>query len=350
MADEKLWRTCQLMINGRSHKVRYHEDTINYLFLPFLRRISKMQQRAGRRIIVYLAAPPGAGKTTLALFLEQLSLSVRGLVGLQALSTDGFLKSTDFLQNNYVARDAKNSPLSVLRGSPETFDVDKLKSKLMQIQDADVRFPIYDRSRREVVEDIKAVRKNIVLLEGCWLLLREAAWQDMRKYCDFALLITAPPELLKERLIAQSLAAGKTQKAAESFYETNDRLNIERVLNDSWAANETWQIAADGDYVLKADAKKPLSIVDRKALWKKAQVRADEFTVWQNLYHKMMTSSESTPDEAAYAQGYGQGLAAARSEIIRRLFLTGMSREEIMATFQIDEHELNKIIPPAKRD
>lgn len=344
---EKLWRTCRLMINGIPHKVRYHEDTINYLFLPFLRRISKIQQRAGQRVIIYLAAPPGAGKTTLALFLEKLSASAPGLVGLQALSVDGFLHDGEFLQNNFVTRDGREVPLASLRGSPETFDVERLKNKLAEVREKDIRWPVYDKRRREVVENIRAVRKNIILVEGCWLLFRNEPWQTLRKYCDFALFITADQKMLKERLIKESIAAGKSEKAAENFYETNDRRNIELALKDSWAANETWKIGEDGDYALKADAKKPVSLVDRKALWKKApQVTADEFTVWQNLYHKMMTASGANAGEAAYAQGYGEGLTAARSEIIRRLFMTGgMTRDEILATFQIDEQTLNKILP-----
>ena len=347
--DGKLWRSCRLMINGINHKVKFHEDTINYLFLPFLRRISKMQQRSGRRTVVYLAAPPGAGKTTLAMFLEQLSSSVSGLVGLQALSTDGFLRDAEYLQQNHVTIGDKSFSLASLRGLPETFDVDRLRDKLRHLQDTELRWPIYDPRRRETVDDIKAVRKNIVLIEGCWLLLRESPWEDIRKFCDFALFITADPKLLRERLITQSLASGKTQKAAEKFYETNDRRNIDLALSTSWAANETWRVTTDGDYELKSDAKKPLAIVDRKALWKKTQVAADEFTVWQNLYHKRMAQSGVATDEAAYAHGYGEGLAAARSEIIRRLYMTGgMSREEIAATFQIDNHELDKILPGKK--
>ena len=335
------------MINGSEHKVRYHEETINYLFLPFLRRISSMQRRAGRRLVVYLVAPPGAGKTTLALFLEKISASAPGVVGLQALSLDGFLRSGEYLESAKVERDGKNVPLASLRGSPETFDVEKFSAKLSAIQDNDVRWPIYDRRRRETVDDIKAVRKQIVLIEGCWLLLRDPPWQNVRKQADFALFITADQQRLRERLIEQSIAAGKSQQAAEKFYETNDRRNVELALASSWAANETWEILADGDYALKVDAKKPLNIVDRKALWKKApQVTADEFTVWQNMYHKMMTASSAGSGDAAYAQGYGEGLSAARAEIIRRLFTTGgMTRQEIMATCQLPEHELDKILP-----
>ena len=345
--DEKLWRTCHLMINGSDHKVLYHEETINYLFLPFLRRISSLQKRMNRRLVVYIVAPPGAGKTTLALFLEKLSASSPGVVGAQALSLDGFLKSGEYLENTKTERDGKMVPLAALRGSPETFYVDKLSAKLATLRDADVRWPIYDRRRRETVDDIKPVRKKIVLVEGCWLLLRDPPWQNVRKQADFALFITADPHLLKERLIEQSMIMGKSRTAAEKFYNEVDRRNIDLALASSWAANETWEILPDGDYLLKADAKKPLNLVDRKALWKKApQVTADEFTVWQNMYHKMMTGASAGSNDAAYAQGYGEGLSAARTEIIRRLFATGgMTRQEIMATFQLQEYELDKILP-----
>ena len=43
MMNDKVWRTCRLMINGLAHKVQYNQATIDTLFLPFLRRMSKMQ-------------------------------------------------------------------------------------------------------------------------------------------------------------------------------------------------------------------------------------------------------------------------------------------------------------------
>lgn len=87
---EKEWRTCAMSVNGLPQRVRYRTDTVEHLFLPLLRRLTELQRRSGRRCIVFLAAPPATGKTTLAQFLAQLSRTEAGLTPVQALGMDGF--------------------------------------------------------------------------------------------------------------------------------------------------------------------------------------------------------------------------------------------------------------------
>ena len=53
-----------VQINGIEVAARYSERAVNGIFIPFLRKLTEMQEAAGRRILVMLAAPPGAGKST----------------------------------------------------------------------------------------------------------------------------------------------------------------------------------------------------------------------------------------------------------------------------------------------
>ena len=58
--------------SGIESEVSFTEDNINEIFIPLLKRLTAMQKAKGSRILVMLAAPPGAGKSTLAGFLEYL--------------------------------------------------------------------------------------------------------------------------------------------------------------------------------------------------------------------------------------------------------------------------------------
>ena len=76
---EKEWHTYEMIVNGLPQKIRYNADTVEGLFLPLLRRLRELQHCSGGRCIVFLAAPPATGKTTLAQFLAQLSRTEEGL-------------------------------------------------------------------------------------------------------------------------------------------------------------------------------------------------------------------------------------------------------------------------------
>ena len=231
--NDKVWRTCRLMINGLAHKVQYNQATIDTLFLPFLRRMSKMQQKLGRRMIVFLAAPPGVGKSTLALFLERLSNTDEEIVPVQALGLDGFHYPNSYLASQSIERDGKVIPLSAIKGAPETFAVEKLMGKLTDARKNNVRWPIYDRTIHDVLEDMVTVKRPIVILEGNWLLLGEDKWQNVRSFADYSLFVSAEPQDLKERLIRRKIAGGSTMEAAKKFYQKSDRLNVERCLKKS---------------------------------------------------------------------------------------------------------------------
>ena len=132
-------------INGLAHKVQYNEATIQELFLPFLRHMSRKQKEAGCRLIILLAAPPGTGKSTLCLLLEKLSQSVEGLVSLQALGLDGFHHTSAYLRSHKIERDGSMIPMSAIKGAPETFNLEHLKEKLAQVRSENIRWPVYDR-------------------------------------------------------------------------------------------------------------------------------------------------------------------------------------------------------------
>ena len=99
-----------------------------------------------------------------------------------------------------------------------------------------------------MLPDYWSVEDDIILLEGNYLLLKEAGWTNVRVLADYSVFIEAEPSLLRERLINRHIEGGKSREAAEAFYTFSDARNIERVRNNSARADETWRLLPDGDF------------------------------------------------------------------------------------------------------
>ena len=62
-----------LDINGIPVEAYFHNEDIERIIQPLLEMLTRMQKEKGRRLIVMIAAPPGAGKSTLVSFLEEFA-------------------------------------------------------------------------------------------------------------------------------------------------------------------------------------------------------------------------------------------------------------------------------------
>lgn len=247
--SNKNWQFYDMVINGLPQRVKYNEDTVNSLFIPLLQKLTDIQQCEQRRIMAFLAAPPATGKSTLLQFLEQLSHEQAGTQAVQALGMDGFHYPNAYLESHTIERDGKNITLRSIKGAPETFDVAGLKAKIQEAKQGKSLWPIYDRKLHNPIPDALVVNSNILLVEGNWLLLNEPQWRDLHELADYTLSIKATPELLKDRLIQRKIQGGLSEKDAVNFYETSDRLNVERILNNQVPADEQWQMFADGGFI-----------------------------------------------------------------------------------------------------
>ena len=61
----KEWKEYLFKVNGFEMTAVYNEDTIQKVFLPLLKQLQQLQKEKKERIIVFMAAPPAVGKTTL---------------------------------------------------------------------------------------------------------------------------------------------------------------------------------------------------------------------------------------------------------------------------------------------
>ena len=225
-------------INGIDVAASYSEKDIQEIYYPLLRRLTALQKEKSRRILVLLAAPPGAGKSTLCSFLQKLSEENEELTDLQAIGMDGFHRRQEYLQSHTTIRDGKEVRMVDIKGAPVTFDLDRLRKRIEQVLSEDkVGWPGYDRHLHNPVEDACIVEKSIVLLEGNYLLLDEDGWRDLRSYADYTISIKADADMLRRRLIDRKIKSGNAADVAEKFVDFSDMANVRLCLEKTFPAD-----------------------------------------------------------------------------------------------------------------
>ena len=211
----------KFIVNGNEVNAYYSSNDINDVLIPLLQRWVHLYETKKRRVIVYLAACPGSGKSTLALFLEELFKSLNASCTFQTIGMDGFHFYNDYLKKHDLLNE---------KGSRNTFDVEKLKSYILKTKEEDCFWPIYSRMVHDPIENQVYIHSDIVLIEGNYLLSKDAPWNELLPLCDDSVFLHVDPSILKERLIKRkSLSVGLNK--AIHFYKQSDSKNIQYVLN-----------------------------------------------------------------------------------------------------------------------
>lgn len=238
-----------VQINGIKVSARYSERAVHEIFVPLLEKLTAMQRAAGRRILVMLAAPPGAGKSTLVSFLEKLSRERPGLCPVQAVGMDGFHRRQEYLLTHSTVRDGREIRMVEIKGAPVTFDLEKLASAIRRVRSGETcGWPVYDRLLHNPVEDAVTVDGDIVLLEGNYLLLDEEGWRDLSAYADYMVSVSAGETLLRKRLIERKILTGVAEDAAVRFVDFSDMPNVRLCLEKSRPADLRLRVTEDGDF------------------------------------------------------------------------------------------------------
>lgn len=238
----------KLTVNGFGFVARYGEKDVERVLLPLLMRLTELQAERGGRLIAFLAAPPGAGKSTLAAFMEWLSQRTPEATPLQAVGMDGFHYPNAYLDaHSFVDEDGREVGMRSRKGAPQTFDVEGLRVALLDARsDAPGPWPAYSRVLHDVVAASLPIHKKILLVEGNYLLLDEGRWTGLAELADHTVFLSAPEALLRERLVARKVAGGSTPEEARAWYEASDGRNVARVLAHHSPADLELAQGADG--------------------------------------------------------------------------------------------------------
>lgn len=249
------------VINGIEVNAFYSDESVKEIFLPLLKKLTRMQKEKSSRLLVMLAAPPAAGKSTMLSFLQQLSATTPGITPITAIGMDGFHRYQSFLLEHTLIRDGKAVRMVDVKGTPETFDLDKLTQAVARVAAGEpCGWPDYDRLLHNPVEDARKVDGSIVVLEGNYLLLDMGGWRNLKKYADYTIRIVADEQDLRQRLVERKIASGASPAQAEAFVDFSDLYNARLCLAHSLDADMTLKMTASGEYVIE----KPDTMTIRK--------------------------------------------------------------------------------------
>ena len=183
--------------------------------------------------VIAIAGPPGSGKST---FAEALRAHWSQRV--EILPMDGFHYDNAVLEaHGWRAR----------KGAPHTFDLTgfhRVLKQVSQLKSEDVAVPVFDRTLDLSRGSARLLPRDtdIVLVEGNYLLLDQPGWRNLRPLFDVSLMLTAPSEVLVDRLTQRWLDHGFDPAQAAEKVNSNDLLNLEAVHEHSLTADWTCDI------------------------------------------------------------------------------------------------------------
>jgi hypothetical protein len=240
-----------LNVSGFDTDAFFPDKDIAKIHKPLVEKFTRLYQEKEERVVIFLCAPPGSGKSTLAAFWEYLSQQSPQFEPLQVLPFDGFHYTNEILESNTTKRNGELVSLRNIKGAFETFNLTDLIAKLTQLKTRSPLWPYYDRNLHDPVDDAIQVNKNIVVIEGNWLLLNEPVWCDLYKLADFTVFIDTDADFLKERLVNRKIRGGISEEEALAFYENSDAINVDKVLTQSVHADLNLYMNKNGSFEIQ---------------------------------------------------------------------------------------------------
>ncbi|WP_051021305.1 nucleoside/nucleotide kinase family protein [Nocardia araoensis] len=183
---------------------------------------------AGRRYLLGIAGPPGAGKSTVSVALRDAINAEAGGEIAEIAPMDGYHLT------NEVLRAAESL---ARKGEPDTFDVDGYVAGLRRLRTTPVGEPVpwptFDRSIDAPVPDgVVFDRQSIVLTEGNYLLLDDFGtrrWSAVRPLLDECWYLDAAREVIEKRLLHRHIHGGRIPTAARDKVHNSDLPNADLV-------------------------------------------------------------------------------------------------------------------------
>jgi pantothenate kinase len=202
----------------------------NITFDDLVRLIAELDP--SRRVIVGIAGAPASGKSTLAeRLVSRLNEAAEGCAAL--LPMDGYHYDDGLL----IARG-----LRARKGAPETFDVFGLLHMLERLkrnQEDEIVVPVFDRDLEIARAGARLIASavRVLIVEGNYLLLDRQPWSRLDAMFDVTVMVDAPEDILRQRLVERWRGYGFTPAEIEAKVEGNDLPNGRNVMLNSKPAD-----------------------------------------------------------------------------------------------------------------
>ena len=182
----------------------------------------------GRRLLVAIAGPPGAGKSTLSDGLVQ-RLNGREPGCAAVLPMDGYHYDDGVLHER---------GLRPRKGAPNTFDVGGLIHMLERLRrnlEDEVAVPVFDRDLEIARAGARLVPRSvrIIVVEGNYLLLDREPWSGLDGLFDLTVMLTVPEPVLRQRLEARWTGYALSPEDMAHKLDVNDLPNGREVIAGS---------------------------------------------------------------------------------------------------------------------
>jgi pantothenate kinase len=192
------------------------------LLEPALAAVAPLLAGDAPRVVVGLAGPPAAGKSTLAAALVAAA-NTRLSVPAVEIPMDGF-----HLANPELAR----LGLADRKGAPETFDAAGFVHLLRRLRAADpdevVYAPLFNRVLNESIGSAVPVAPDVrlIVVEGNYLLVAEPPWSGVRPLLDLAIYVDAGDNTRYRSLMRRhQTTRGLDAPAAHDWVTRSDEAN-----------------------------------------------------------------------------------------------------------------------------
>jgi putative kinase len=247
-------RRLHLNLAGQEWSIEVTADSLAQVHGLLLRLMNTRAQERGGRFLVFVAGPPGSGKTTFCALWEVLAAEDRLPYPVQTLPLDGFHFTNEYLARHTVREAGREIALSARKGAPETYDFPALRERLGAVRRGDgVSWPFYDRKLHDPVENsITVAASGILLFEGNYLLLDEPGWKDLVELADLTIFIESSIETLQDAF-QRLLKGGKSFEEAQRHHLAVDHANYHRVMEHRLASDITLSVTADRTVSVRMD-------------------------------------------------------------------------------------------------
>ena len=243
-----------LSLDGRSVQISIRQRDLERVHDPVVREMARRGSLSEGRFVVFLAGPPGSGKTTLSALwahrAEQLGLPV----AFQALPMDGFhLPNAELEKRSARTPSGEEVPLRRLKGSPWSYDLEALSRLTTRLRMPEpARWPRYDRTIHDPVpEAIPVLDRGVVIVEGNFLLHREPGLPYLRPLADLAILVECAEEISRSAILERYRTSGRGREEILRHIEEVDAPNWRRAMEP----------AEPPDVVLMLEPRRVLRIV-----------------------------------------------------------------------------------------